>query len=236
MATIALLYNAGIRVVIPPEYLCCGYPLLANGRIDQANMKSYENRVILHRIADTTGYMDIHDVVISCGTCYEMLGKYELENIFNGARLIDVNEFLAKEQLYPAAAPGTQPLLYHEPCHTPMKSLGSVKTIETLFAQRPTVIPYCCGEGGTLALSTPVIAGTLRERKAAAIHEETRNAKATVLTTCPSCVQGLSRISNGTAVIGKSLVVHAAEQFLGRNWEKEFLSEVKKNGVERILF
>ena len=26
LATIALLYNQGIKVVLPPSYLCCGYP------------------------------------------------------------------------------------------------------------------------------------------------------------------------------------------------------------------
>jgi FAD/FMN-containing dehydrogenase/Fe-S oxidoreductase len=236
MATIALLYEAGVRVVIPPEFLCCGYPLLANGRIDQANMKSYENRVLLHRIADATGYMDIRDIVVSCGTCYEMLERYELENIFNGARLIDVNEFLVKEKIYHALPPSKGQLLYHEPCHTPMKALGAQRTIESLFSQSPVTVPFCCGEGGTLALSTPAISNTLRERKADAIEEATSHSKVTVLTTCPSCVQGLSRISNGVTVKGKSLIVYAAEQYLGKQWEKKFLSAIKNNGVEKMLF
>ncbi|MCX6138618.1 MAG: DUF3683 domain-containing protein [Ignavibacteriales bacterium] len=236
MATIALLYGAGVRVVIPPEFLCCGYPLLANGRIDQANMKSYENRVILHRIAAATGYMEIRDVIVSCGTCYEMLERYELENIFNGAHLIDVNEFLVKQKLYHALPPSKHQLLYHEPCHTPMKALGAQQTIESLFSQSPVTVPSCCGEGGTLALSTPEIANVLRERKAAAIEEATSHSRVTVLTTCPSCVQGLSRISNGVAVKGKSLIVHAAEQYLGKQWEKKFLKDIRRKGVGKMLF
>jgi Fe-S oxidoreductase len=180
--------------------------------------------------------MDIKDVVVSCGTCYEMLEQYELENIFNGARLIDVNEFLVKEKIYSALPPAKHRLLYHEPCHTPMKTLGAQRTFESLFSQAPVTVPSCCGEGGTLALSTPGIANVLRERKSAAVQESTSHSKVTVLTTCPSCVQGLSRIGNGVTVKGKSLVVYAAEQYLGKQWEKKFLSAVRSNGVEKMLF
>jgi Fe-S oxidoreductase len=97
-------------------------------------------------------------------------------------------------------------------------------------------VPSCCGEGGTLALSTPEIANVLRERKAAAVASVTTHSRVTVLTTCPSCVQGLSRISNGVTVKGKSLIVYTAEQYLGKQWEKKFLAEIRRNGVGKMLF
>ncbi len=62
MAAVALLYNAGIRVVMPPEYLCCGYPFLANGLTADAELKSYDNRVKFHKMANIIGYMDIENV------------------------------------------------------------------------------------------------------------------------------------------------------------------------------
>lgn len=235
IATIALLYHAGVRIVILPEYLCCGYPLLANGRTAAADMKSYENRVMMHRIADMLGYMEIRHVLVSCGTCFEMLEKYEIENIFNGAALMDINEYLASEGLYSSVRNGLK-ILYHEPCHTPLKNLGASKTFESLFGASPVMVPRCCGEGGTLALSTPEISNLLRERKAAGIVRESPGRRCTVLTTCPSCVQGLSRIDEGTRVTARALVVYAAETFLGIGWKKQFMRSVKKKGVEKILY
>ncbi|OQA97932.1 MAG: putative FAD-linked oxidoreductase [Spirochaetes bacterium ADurb.Bin218] len=234
MAVIALLYNAGVRVVIPPEYLCCGYPLLANGRQKDAENKSYENRVIFHRMADIVNYMGISDVIVSCGTCYEMLSKYTIENIFQDAEITDINEFIATHLLYSKEENST--LYYHDPCHSPLKKMGADKTFKTILGTKPLVAPNCCGEGGTLALSTPHISNSLRNRKRKNIKELlTKRENITVLTTCPSCVQGLSRINGRTSVTGKSMVVYLAEKMLGTGWKKQLVNELKKQGVERII-
>jgi FAD/FMN-containing dehydrogenase/Fe-S oxidoreductase len=235
IATIALMYNAGIRVVIPPEYLCCGYPLLANGRQQEADTKSYENRVLFHRISDIISYMDIKDVIVTCGTCYEMLDKYKIENMFHDSHIIDANEFIARHNLY--SKDNMEKIYYHDPCHTPLKGLGVNKTFESLLGCRPQSIPNCCGEGGTMSLSTPDISNSLRNRKSSNIASHfCKKENITVLTTCPSCVQGLSRINDRISVSGKSMVVFLAESFLGKNWKREFLADVvKKDGIERII-
>jgi len=235
ISVISLLYNAGIRVVIPPEYLCCGYPFLANGKVKQAETKSNENRVILHRMAAIIGYMGIEDVVVSCGTCYEMLGKYSIENIFPNSSIIDVNEFIARENLYRVDPKGR--ILYHNPCHSPLKQFGVEKTFKAIFGVKPVTIPNCCGEGGTLSLSTPDIANSLRERKKDNITVHLgKKEKAVVITTCPSCVQGLNRINNKVSVTGKALSVYLAEELFGQGWKRKFLKEAKKSkGIERII-
>ncbi len=235
IAAVSLLYNAGIRVVIPPEFLCCGYPLLANGKVKEAYSKSYENRVIFHRMADICSYMDIKDVVISCGTCHEMLKTYQLENIFSGSKLIDVNEFVSREKLYKKKT--TDQILYHEPCHSPMKSIGTENTFKSILGVSPVLIPNCCGEGGTMSLSTPDISNSLRKRKSDNILNITgKKTEYKIITTCPSCVQGLSRINGKLSVKGEALAVHLAEIFLGKHWKKKFLQDVVKNdGIERII-
>ncbi len=236
MATIALLYYAGVRVVLPPEYLCCGYPMQANGKTSDATIKTNENRVIFHRMADIISYMDIDGIIVTCGTCYEMLSKYQLENIFQDAELYDANEYIARHQLYSTDTSHTS-LLYHDPCHSPLKHEGYENTFSKLFNTVPTCVPNCCGEGGTLALSTPDIANTLRERKKENIMiAEPGGKHQTILTTCPSCVQGLTRIDNPLHVRGKSLVVYCAEKFIGHHWQKKFLRDVTKGGYEYILF
>ena len=56
-------------------------------------------------------------------------------------------------------------------------------------------------------------------------------------TTCPSCVQGLSKIQKGLRVDGRALITMVAAMHLGKSWKKDFVREVKKKGaVERILF
>lgn len=235
-AVIALLYNAGVRVVIPPEYLCCGYPMLANGKTMQAENKSYENRVIFHRMADTVSYMGIENVIVSCGTCLEMLGKYQMENIFENSSVVDINEFIAKEGFY-SVEHGGERLLYHDPCHSPVKKYGVNKLFKALTGNTPVNINNCCGEGGTLALSTPEIANILRERKSDNILDKfKKREKAVVVTTCPSCVQGLSRIDGKLNVEGKALAVYLAEKNLGRSWKKDFIRDIRKNsGLEEII-
>ncbi|HNR88300.1 MAG TPA: DUF3683 domain-containing protein [Spirochaetota bacterium] len=236
IASQALLFAAGVRVVMPPEYLCCGYPVLANGKSQSAAIKSYENRVIFHTIADVANYLEIDNVVVSCGTCFEMLQGYEVENIFNGARLIDINEFLAREGFFESAPRTDGVVYYHDPCHTPLKQLGYQKVISSLTGERVVNIPYCCGEGGTLALSTPEISNQIRDRKRRCVGDAVLGKEVTILTTCPSCVQGLSRINGEVAVTGMALPVHLAERFLGPDWKKDYLAAMNDRSIERVLY
>jgi hypothetical protein len=86
-----------------------------------------------------------------------------------------------------------------------------------------------------LALSRPDIAGALRERKRANILSMAKGAEIEVLTTCPSCVMGISKDVGNHGITCKSLVVHAAEQFLGKNWRKNFIDNLEREGIEKIL-
>jgi Fe-S oxidoreductase len=111
------------------------------------------------------------------------------------------------------------------------------KTFNEILGSRPVSIPNCCGEGGTMSLSTPVISNSLRGRKSFNIYSALdKKERVTVLTTCPSCVQGLSKINGRGSVTGKSLAVYLAESFLGKNWKKKAVSDIrKKEGIERII-
>jgi hypothetical protein len=55
-----------------------------------------------------------------------------------------------------------------------------------------------------------------------------------VLTTCPSCVAGLSKLRSGKPVTGKPLILEIAERALGPQWQEDFLAAVKREGLERI--
>jgi Fe-S oxidoreductase len=96
LATQAMLWHAGVQTVLPPGYLCCGYPQRGSGQFDKAEKIITDNRVLFHRVANTLNYLDIKTVVVSCGTCYDQLQGYRFEDIFPGCRIIDIHEYLLK--------------------------------------------------------------------------------------------------------------------------------------------
>ncbi|MCD8514933.1 MAG: FAD-linked oxidase, partial [Burkholderiaceae bacterium] len=115
LATQAMLWHAGVQTVLPPGYLCCGYPQRGSGQFDKAEKIITDNRVLFHRVANTLNYLDIKTVVVSCGTCYDQLQGYQFDKIFPGCRIIDIHEYLLEKgiTLEPKGA-----YLYHDPCHT----------------------------------------------------------------------------------------------------------------------
>ncbi len=86
LATQAMLWHAGVQTVLPPGYLCCGYPQRGSGQFDKAEKIITDNRVLFHRVANTLNYLDIKTVVVSCGTCYDQLQGYQFDKIFPGSQ------------------------------------------------------------------------------------------------------------------------------------------------------
>ena len=97
LATQAMLWHVGVQTVLPPGYLCCGYPQRGAGEFDKAEKIITDNRVLFHRVANTLNYLDIKTVVVSCGTCFDQLQGYEFEKIFPGCKIIDIHEYLHGE-------------------------------------------------------------------------------------------------------------------------------------------
>ncbi len=65
LATQAMLFDLGVQTVLPPGYLCCGYPQIAGGQADKGEAITAQNRVLFHRIANTLKYLDIKTVIVS---------------------------------------------------------------------------------------------------------------------------------------------------------------------------
>ncbi|MDQ6986270.1 MAG: DUF3683 domain-containing protein [Mariprofundaceae bacterium] len=240
LATQAMLYDLGLNVVLPPSYLCCGYPSTASGDHQRGDQITYDNRVLFHRLKNALSYLDFEAVIVSCGTCYDQLTKYQLEQVFPDAPLIDIHEYLMTQGVKAEDVSGAQ-YLYHEPCHTPLKLHGSEAAIDALLGAPALESAECCGEAGTLAVASPAIAGKIRARK----EEEMEKAKAKlpakaqvdtkILTSCPSCLQGLSRLEGETGVQADYIVVELAKNLHGEDWQDAFVEKVKNGGVERVL-
>ncbi len=243
LATIAMLYDVGAQTVLPPGYLCCGYPQTSAGDVDKGRAITTENRVLFHRVANTLNYLDIRTVIVSCGTCMDQLLKYEFERIFPGCRLLDIHEYLMEKGLSLEGVKGVQ-YLYHDPCHSPMKTHAPVQVASRLMGQEVRISDRCCGEAGTFAVSRPDIATQVRFRKEeelrAGIRELTGRDQAEqgdvkMLTSCPACQQGLSRYREDTGLETDYIVVEMANRMLGEGWQERFIERARSGGIEKVL-
>ncbi|SFE24232.1 DUF3683 domain-containing protein [Paracidovorax konjaci] len=245
LATQAMLWHAGVQTVLPPGYLCCGYPQRGSGQFDRAEQMITDNRVLFHRVANTLNYLDIKTVVVSCGTCYDQLQGYQFDKIFPGCRIIDIHEYLLEKGI---TLQGKGAYLYHEPCHNPMKLQDSVKTVKALVGPQVTKSERCCGESGTLGVTRPDISTQVRFRKEQEIRKGEASLRASgavapqenvkILTSCPSCLQGLNRyqddLQNGL-LEADYIVVEMAREILGENWMPEYVQRANAGGIERVL-
>jgi Fe-S oxidoreductase len=180
----------------------------------------------------------------------DQLLKYEFGKIFPGCRLVDIHEWLFEKGIKLDGVSGTQ-YMYHEPCHTPMKHHSGIKVANALMGQRVDLNDRCCGESGTLAVTRPDVSTQVRFRKqqemeagAARLREadgpgvgagNTATGAVKILTSCPSCLQGLSRYENDAEITADYIVVEMAKTLLGPDWLQDYLRAANAGGIERVL-
>ena len=272
LATQAMLYEVGAITVLPPGYLCCGYPQNASGQADKANQITTDNRVLFHRVANTLNYLDIKTVIVSCGTCMDQLLKYQFDKIFPGCRLLDIHEYLLEKDVKLQGVQGTRLLheslmsptgseqqatalpapalrdtvfvryMYHDPCHSPMKTYQPQQVVNQLMGTNVPLNDRCCGESGTFGVTLPQIATQVRFRKeeemrkgADALRADGFQGDIKILTSCPSCQQGLSRYNDDSGTTTDYIVVEMAKHLLGENWLPDYVAKANNGGIERVL-
>nr|HPM65062.1 FAD-binding oxidoreductase [Piscinibacter sp.] len=248
LATQAMLWHAGVQTVLPPGYLCCGYPQRGSGQFDKAEKMITDNRVLFHRVANTLNYLDIKTVVVSCGTCYDQLQGYKFEDIFPGCRIVDIHEYLLDKGITLDASQAAGGYLFHDPCHSPMKLQEPMKTVKALVGENVRKSERCCGESGTLGVSRPDISTQIRFRKTEELQRDEAALRATgavaatgpvkILTSCPSCLQGLSRYTgdlNNGLLEADYIVVEMANKILGPDWLPDYVERANDGGIERVL-
>jgi len=243
LATQALLYEVGAITVLPPGYLCCGYPQTSSGNHDKGQQITTENRVLFHRVANTLNYLDIKTVIVSCGTCMDQLLKYEFDKIFPGCRLLDIHEYLMEKGMQMEGVQGVR-YMYHEPCHTPMKTYAGIDVANRLMGTAVALNDRCCGDAGTFAVTRPDIATQVKMRKQEELEKGMAKMGLTpgrpeqpvkILTSCPSCLQGLMRYQDDTGIEADYIVVEMAKHLLGPDWMRRYIDSANTGGVERVL-
>jgi len=245
LATQAMLWHIGVQTVLPPGYLCCGYPQRGSGQFDRAEKIITDNRVLFHRVANTLNYLDIRTVVVSCGTCYDQLQDYEFGQIFPGSRIVDIHEYLLEKGVRLEGVTGTR-YMYHDPCHSPMKSYDPLEVVNALMNQsangRIEKNERCCGESGTFAIARPDVSTQVRFRKeheirigVETLRRDAFSGEVKVLTSCPSCLQGLKRYNDDADLDAEYIVVEIARHVLGPEWLPRYVADTANGGIERVL-
>ncbi len=126
--------------------------------------------MLFHRLANTLNYLDIRTVIVSCGTCMDQLQKYQFDRIFPGCRLLDIHEYLLEKGIRLEGLSGAR-YMYHDPCHTPMKTYAPREVVNALMGTDVPQNERCCGESGTLAVARPDVATQVRFSKQQAMEE-----------------------------------------------------------------
>ncbi len=246
LAALAMLYDIGVQTVLPPKFLCCGYPQRGAGDQALADKIVTNNRVLFHRVANTLNYLDIKTVLVSCGTCMKQLKDYHFEEIFPGCRLMDIHDYLHEKGVKVTGGDNVR-YLFHDPCHTPFAAPAPVKTVNELITpfdgSKVVLTERCCGESGTFAVARPDIATQVRMRKEedigknkVKVSEGGFYGQVKILTACPGCLQGLSRYNETSGTKAEFLVVEMAHLRLGDNWLSNFVTQaVDEGGMEKVL-
>jgi Fe-S oxidoreductase len=136
--------------------------------------------------------------------------------------------------------------MYHDPCHSPMKLQDPLKTVNELIqledGKSITKNDRCCGEAGTLAVTRPDISTQIRFRKQIEMEKAANDLRkddftgdVKVLTSCPSCLQGLARFDADSDTTADYIVVEMANKLLGENWMQDYVAKANQGGIERVL-
>jgi len=127
-----------------------------------------------------------------------------------------------------------------------MKQQDPLKTVNALLQTADGVRieknDRCCGESGTFAVSRPDVATQVRFRKeeemrkgATRLRADQFDGQVKILTSCPSCLQGLKRYNDDADTDADYVVVEIARRVLGENWLPEYVARANRGGIERVL-
>ena len=226
-ASLYLLLKRGARVILPPPFLCCGFPARINASKERFNHISLRDTIILSQIQQMFNDLEFTACAVSCGTCKESLENLDAGSIFN-CKIKDVSAFFLESE--PSVSMEGE-FMYHAPCHDSMEGRGE-EIIRTCTGAKVHAVPFCCSEAGTMAMSRPDITDSMLKRKQSAIDafRETRNGINRILTNCPSCLQGLGRCDS-PEIEPVHLSVELAHRIGGPQWQRELEDMVRQSAV-----
>jgi FAD/FMN-containing dehydrogenase/Fe-S oxidoreductase len=233
MAAIYILLKSNVRVVLPPPFLCCGFPAQVNAKKTMHDEITLRNTIILSQIREMLGYIVFDKFVISCGTCRESILDVGAAEIFD-CEVQDISRFVLENSTLDFSEKKAKTVLYHAPCHDSFDGEGAAFARQ--IAEEVKTVPNCCSEAGTLAISRPDISYKMMQRKRESIEaaQEGVAGEPTIVTNCPSCISGLGR-NRDLGVKPQHMAVMLAKAIGGESWAREFESVLGKR-TEKVTF
>ena len=183
---------------------------------------------------------EFSDVADHCTIYHKCLNPCPVDIDF-GDVSIAIHEYLLEKGVKLQGVQGVR-YMYHDPCHSPMKTYQPMKVVNELMGNGVALNDRCCGESGTLAVTRPDVSTQVRFRKeeemkkgAGILRDDGFAGEVKILTSCPSCLQGLSRYDNDAGTSADYIVVEMAKHLLGPNWMADYVKKANNGGIERVL-
>lgn len=188
-----ILKRMGVKILdthLPLD--CCGVPFLSGGNVEQFIKQAKHN---LAQLPEEFDYF-----LTDCASCQNAFVEYK--NYIDDEKLlekidkileksINMNEFILKN-LQSIEFNQKTTFTFHKPCHMEdtgflQKLIEKSKNVEYIKMHE---FDKCCGFSGEFAIKNPELSAQISAQKA-------KNALATnadyILTSCPSCVLGLTQ-------------------------------------------
>jgi Fe-S oxidoreductase len=190
-AALALFDRTGlenVKIVDAPQ-ACAGYPLLAAGHKDL--FRWHAGRV-------ATAMRGFKKVAINCSAClYAVRQQYAAEGVQLRAEVVALADVLAPAAANLACQLQRKSVYYHDPCYharyndvveTPRKALAQLVEVRELSWNKQDT--ECCGGGGLLPKTMPLVADQMSKRRLAEVHAQ---GGGMVVTSCATCAFMLKR-------------------------------------------
>jgi Fe-S oxidoreductase len=190
-AALALFDRTGVehvKIVEAPQ-ACAGYPLLAAGHKDL--FRWHAGRV-------ATAMRGFKKVAINCSAClYAVRQQYAAEGVQVRAEVVALADVLAPAAANLACQLQRKSVYYHDPCYharyndvieTPRKALAQLVEVRELSWNKQDT--ECCGGGGLLPKTMPLVADQMSKRRLAEVHAQ---GGGMVVTSCATCAFMLKR-------------------------------------------
>nr|NIV30494.1 4Fe-4S dicluster domain-containing protein [Anaerolineae bacterium] len=201
-AFVQTLARAGLSfTTLGPDECCCGFPLLAAGRVEEARQAAALN--VAHARA-----LGVRKIVTSCPSCYHtwkhdypaLVGESLPFELHHSTQLLA--ELIASEAFPLYHSDG--PITYHDPCDlgrtsgifdAPRSILTHIEGLQFIEMARNREDALCCGGGGNLEMVDSELVAQLGRRKMALV---TDTGARTVVSACQQCKRTMTGATRAT--------------------------------------
>jgi glycolate oxidase iron-sulfur subunit len=160
-ATLNLLKERGVSIIMPEGQSCCGLPAYGTGDIQTFRELALKNIEVIEKSG-------VDKIIVTCSSCAFALKKLYLkffpedERVKKmSSRVVEVSQYLSTGEMATGDKRVNQKIkvTYHDPCHLnrelgikkePREILRAIPRLELREMTNPT---RCCGSGGSFNLS-----------------------------------------------------------------------------------